>query len=116
MSVHVNADGSSTTITRKEYSSLEAKNKHGGFDFNSFLDKQEELLEKHQSDFDYKEAVGEESSKDYTEDIAGARREDRQWLQEFRDGLQMEEWIKEQNEEEYILQQQQKKQLFDMKI
>ena len=116
MSVHVNADGSSTTITRKEYSSLEAKNKHGGFDFNSFLDKQEELLEKHQSDFDYKEAVGKESSKDYTEDIAEARREDRQWLQEFRDGLQMEEWIKEQNEEEYILQQQQKKQLFDMKI
>lgn len=73
-------------------------------------------MEKHQSDFDYKEAVGKESSKDYTEDIAGARREDRQWLQEFRDGLQMEEWIKEQNEEEYILQQQQKKQLFDMKI
>ena len=116
MSVHVNADGSSTTITRKEYSSLEAKNKHGGFDFNSFLDKQEELLEKHQSDFDYKEAVGEESSKDHTEDIAEARREDRQWLQEFRDELQMEEWIKDQNEEEYILQKQQKKQLFDMKI
>ena len=116
MSVHVNADGSSTTITRKEYSSAEAKNKYGGLDFNSFLDKQEELLEKHQSDFDYKEAVGDKSSEDYTDDIAGARREDRQWLQEFRDGLQMEEWIKEQNEEEYILQQQQKKQLFDMKI
>ena len=116
MSVHVNADGSSTTITRREYSNLEAKNKYGGFDFNSFLDKQEELLEKHQSDFDYKEAISENSSEDYTDDIAEARWENRQWLQEFRDGLQMEEWIKAQNEEEYVLQQQQQKQLFDMKI
>ena len=73
-------------------------------------------MEKHQSDFDYKEAVGEKSSEDYIQDIAEARREDRQWLQEFRDGLRMEEWIKDQNEEEYILQQQQKKQFFDMKI
>lgn len=116
MSVHVNADGSRTVITRKEYSSAEAKNKYGGFDFNSFLDKQEELLEKHQSDFDYEEAVGEKPSEDYTEDIAKARREDRKWLQEFRDELRMEEWIKDQNEEKYILQQQQKKQFFDMKI
>ncbi|WP_373166058.1 hypothetical protein [Agathobaculum sp. Marseille-P7918] len=77
MSVHVNADGSRTVITRKEYSSAEAKNKYGGFDFNSFLDKQEELLEKHQSDFDYNEAIGA--------DKADQRRAEKGRIQEYRD-------------------------------
>ena len=116
LSTHINADGSSVSILSREYNSLEAKNKYGGFDANSFLDKQEELLKKRKSDFDYEEAVGEKSSEDYTDDIAEARWENRQWLQEFRDGLRMEEWIKDQDEEEYILQQQQQKQLFDRKI
>lgn len=116
MSVHVNADGSIITVTRKEYSSLEAKNKYGGFDFNGFLDKQEELLEQHQSDFDYHEAIGEQSSNDYTENLLQSRQEERKWMREFRKELRMEEWIKDQDEEEYFFQQQQQKQFFDRKI
>ena len=114
MSVHVNADGSSTTMIRREYSSLEARNKyHASFNANSFLDQQEELLEKHKSDFDYNEATGAKSSEKRSEKSLETRREEKKWLREFRNELQTQEWIDGQRDQRYLLYQQQQKQFLN---
>lgn len=102
-SIHIKADGSSESITRREYSSLEAKNKYGGFDVNGFLDEQDELLEKHESDFDYEKAVGEDSVQQVSEKLWEEHLEDKKWMRQFRNDMRMEEWVSGQQEERYFL-------------
>ena len=103
LSVHINADGTSTGMLRREYSSLEAKNKYGGFDANSFLDEQEELLKNKKSDFDYEKAVGTDWSEKLTEELWQEHLEDKKWLRQFRNDMRMEEWVSGQQEERYFL-------------
>ena len=102
-SIHIKADGSSESITRREYSSLEAKNKYGGFDVNGFLDEQDKLLEKHESDFDYEKAVGEDSVQQVSEKLWEEHLEDKKWMRQFRNDMRMEEWVSGQQEERYFL-------------
>ena len=102
-SIHIKADGSSESITRREYSSLEAKNKYGGFDVNGFLDEQDELLEKHESDFDYEKAVGEDSVQQVSEKLWEEHLEDKKWMRQLRNDVRMEEWVSGQQEERYFL-------------
>ena len=104
--IHIKADGSSESITRREYSSPQAKAQYGGFDVNSFLDEQDELLEKHESDFDYEKAVGSDWSEKHLED--------KKWLRQYRNGMRMEEWVSGQQEEKYFLTGQ-KNQFMDIK-
>ena len=115
-STHINADGTSVGLLDRRYNSLKAKNKYGGFDANSFLDQQEELLKKHKSDFDYNEATGAKSSEKRTEKNLETRREEKKWLREFRNELQTQEWIDGQREQRYLLYQQQQKQFLDQKV
>lgn len=103
LSVHINADGTSTGMLRREYSSLEAKNKYGGFDVNGFLDEQEELLKNKKSDFDYEKAVGTDWSEKLTEELWQEHLEDKKWLRQFRNDMRMEEWVSGQQEERYFL-------------
>ena len=103
LSVHINADGTSTGMLRREYSSLEAKNKYGGFDANSFLDEQEELLKNKKSDFDYEKAVGTDWSEKLTEELWQEHLEDKKWLRQLRNDVRMEEWVSGQQEERYFL-------------
>lgn len=103
LSVHINADGTSTGMLRREYSSLEAKNKYGGFDANSFLDEQEELLKNKKSDFDYEKAVGTDWSEKLTEELWQEHLEDKKWMRQFRNDMRMEEWVSGQQEERYFL-------------
>ena len=115
-STHINADGTSVGLLDRRYNSLKAKNKYGGFDANSFLDQQEELLKKHKSDFDYNEATGAKSSEKRSEKNLETRREEKKWLREFRNELQTQEWIDGQREQRYLLYQQQQKQFLDQKV
>ena len=114
MSVHVNADGSRTVITRKEYSSLEAKNKYGGFDFNSFLDQQEELLKNNKdSSFDYDEAIGADKLEE--------RRTEKNRIQEYRDEKQRiqdieQDIMQDVVQEKQFLKELQQERFLDMKI
>lgn len=103
LSVHINADGTSTGMLRREYSSLEAKNKYGGFDANSFLDEQEELLKNKKSDFDYEKAVGTDWSEKLTEELWQEHLEGKKWLRQLRNDVRMEEWVSGQQEERYFL-------------
>ena len=103
LSVHINADGTSTGMLRREYSSLEAKNKYGGFDANSFLDEQEELLKNKKSDFDYEKAVGTDWSEKLTEELWKEHLEGKKWLRQLRNDVRMEEWVSGQQEERYFL-------------
>lgn len=114
LSVHINADGTSTGMLRREYSSLEAKNKYGGFDANSFLDEQDKLWEKHESDFDYAKAVGEDSVGKASEKIWEEHLEDKQRLRQYRNDVRMEEWVSGQSEQKYFLTGQ-KNQFMDIK-
>ena len=115
LSVHINADGTSTGMLRREYSSLEAKNKYGGFDANSFLDEQEELLKNKKSDFDYEKAVGTDWSEKLTEELWQEHLEDKKWLRQLRNDVRMEEWVSGQTEQKYFLTGQ-KNQFVDCKL
>lgn len=112
--IHIKADGSSESITRREYSSPQAKAQYGGFDVNSFLDEQDELLEKHESDFDYEKAVGSDWSEKLTESLWQEHLEDKKWLRQYRNDMRMEEWVSGQQEEKYFLTGQ-KNQFMDIK-
>lgn len=117
MSVHVNADGSRTVITRKEYSSLEAKNKYGGFDFNSFLDQQEELLKNNKdSSFDYDEAIGADVSETHYQNSLEARHQNYEWLKQFREELENQELVENKINQKHFIEELQQKKFLDMKI
>lgn len=113
-SVHIQADGTIVSMRSTEYSSLEAKNKYGGFDFNSFLDQQEELLKKNKdSSFDYDEAIGADKLEE--------RRTEKNRIQEYRDEKRRiqdieQDIMQDVVQEKQFLKELQQERFLDMKI